>query len=422
MGIGRPRKADEDKAASPYTLAFTPIVLKEIILDCAISQSAIAGATGVSRPTINLALNRGYIPKERPHFKEDLEKFLRENGRAMNWLIQSQLKMEDIWTPLGKPLRKAMPANFAQRVSSAMRRMAMVPGNPEIMTIDWEVEMISQEAKQHFRLLKDPFRDDVQSEKDIFMSDEHRYIEAAMLDAARHGGFLAISGEVGSGKSIIRIKVVEQLKKDGDVLIVFPRMIDRTRVTAASICDAIIMDLSDQKPKIKQEHKTRQVRDLLLERSKQGYQTVLIIEEAHDLAIPTLKYIKRIHELENGFRKLLSVILVGQSELRDLLDERKHIEMREVIRRIQIAEIRGLNGNIKPYLALKFRRVGSRIEDIFTDEAITALAKRLTLKDDRNRTISHAYPLTVNNYAARSMNEAHEMGEKKVTEDVINRI
>jgi type II secretory pathway predicted ATPase ExeA len=254
------------------------------------------------------------------------------------------------------------------------------------------------------------------------MSEEHRYIEAAMLDAARHGGFLAVIGEVGSGKSVMRRKVVEQLRRDGDTIVIFPQMIDKNRVNAASICDAIIMDLSETKPAMKLETKARQVHKLLLERAQQNFRAVLIIEEAHDLNINTLKYLKRFYELEDGYRKLLGIILIGQTELKSLFNETKHIEMREVIRRIQVAEIKGLNGNTKDYLNMKFKRVGVKIEDIFEDAAFKALTRRLTIKDSNNKAISHAYPLMINNYAAKAITSAYELGEKKVTEELVMKI
>ena len=181
------------------------------------------------------------------------------------------------------------------------------------------VEMISQEALKHFRVFRNPFIDDVQKDADIYMSEEHRYIEAAMLDAARHGGFLAVIGEVGSGKSVMRRKVVEQLKRDGDTLVIYPQMIDKTRLTAGSLCDAIIQDISNEKCRVKLEDKTRQVQRLLVDRAKSGYRHVLIVEEAHDLKVQTLKYLKRFYELEDGYRKLLGIILIGQTELKEHL-------------------------------------------------------------------------------------------------------
>jgi type II secretory pathway predicted ATPase ExeA len=405
-----------------YELDFKPILLKELCINCGISQSQIGKEIGLSRPSINLVLNRSYIPKERPDFKEGIEIMIRQDQRAMSWLAKRQLEVSDIWSSAGKDLRHVSPATDNQKMWATRRQPAMVPGNPEQLINNVEVEMISQETMKFFKIFRNPFIDDIQKESDIYMSDEHRYIEAAMLDAARHGGFLAVIGEVGSGKSVMRRKVVEQLKKDGDTIVIFPQMIDKTRVNAGSICDAIIMDLSEQKPKIKQEQKTRQVHQLLLERAKQGFRSVLIVEEAHDLHMNTLKYLKRFYELEDGFRKLLGIILIGQVELKNLFNEGTHIEMREVIRRIQTAEIRGLNGNIKHYLSLKFKRVGAKAEDIFSDDALETLSKRLTTSDKHNKIISHAYPLIVNNYAARAMNMAYEMGYEKVTEEVIEAI
>ena len=404
--------------SAAYKTKYDPIILKELVLDVGISQTTIAGVLGISRPGVNLMLNRGYMPVNHQNPKETVEGMLKTFPRAMQWLVDRQLALKDVWNTLGKELRKASPTGTQHRMWATRRQPAMVPGNPD-QIITKEVEMIKQEAMKHFKFFRNPFIDDVQKDADIYMSDEHRYIEAAMIDAARHTGFLAVIGEVGSGKTVIRRKVVEQLKKDGNMIILFPQMIDKTRVNAASICDAMIMDLSDQPPKMRLEQKTRQVHQLLLERAKQGFRSVLIIEEAHDLHMNTLKYLKRIQELEDGYRKLLGIILIGQTELNDIFDEGTHIEMREVIQRIQTAEIRGLNGNIKDYLTLKFKRVGARADDIFEAAALKMLSERLKTKDKNNKSISRAYPLTVNNYAARAINMAYEMGEAKVTEAVI---
>ncbi|MDD4355806.1 MAG: AAA family ATPase [Smithellaceae bacterium] len=413
--MARPKVND----VTPYQMAFSPIRLKELCVDCGVSQTRIGEAAGVSRAAVNLAINRGYLPKEKPEFKDLVNEEIMKDSRVRQWLADHCMKVQDLWIPLGKELRHVSPASDNQKMWATRRKAAMVPGNPELLINTMEVEMVSQEAMKHFKIFRNPFIDDIQKDSDIYMSDEHRYIEAAMLDAAKHGGFLAVIGEVGSGKSVMRRKVVEQLKKDGDVIVIFPQMIDKTRVNAASICDAIIMDLSEVRPAMRLEQKTRQVHKLLLERAKQGFRSVLIIEEAHDLHTNTLKYLKRFYELEDGYRKLLGIILIGQTELKNLFNESMHIEMREVIRRIQTAEIKGLNGNIKDYLSMKFKRINIKIDDIFDDGAFKALSNRLTTQDRRNKKISHAYPLVVNNYVSRAMNLSFEMGEKRVTEEVV---
>ena len=418
--------------ATAHELPDNPIILKDLMLECGIRQADIAGVVRLARPTLNLTLNRGYLPDDRrgelkrgPSFQERIEKFIQSTPRTMQWLFQRGLRIEDVWKPNDGEQRgrvrdaKPKPVGFMDGAWERRRMSVIQPGDPEALIIKWEVEMITQEAMKHFKVFRNPFIDDIQKDADIYMSDEHRYIESAMVDAARHGGFLAVIGEVGSGKSVMRRKVVEQLRKDGDILIIYPQIIDKTRLNAASICDAIIMDISSDKPRIKLEMKTRQVQQLLLERSKQNYRSVLIIEEAHDLNINTLKYLKRFYELEDGYKKLLGIILIGQTELKHAFNEAQHVDLREVIRRVQIAEIQGLNGHIKEYLNLKFKRVGAEMDKIFAPDAVEALGKRLTSVDRQNKRISHAYPLLVNNYAAKSMNMAYEMGEAKVTEAVV---
>ena len=418
-------------SAKAYNLDFAPILLKGLVVECDISQADLQQAVEVqvgrkvSRPTINLCLNRGYIPGTIKGFVAAVEQVIDHHPQGRDWLLARQLKVADIWRPLGEDRRLAMPVGHGRRYRSGRQRIrsAMVPGDPEQITTNREVEMITQEAMRHFKLFRTPFIDDIQKDADVYMSDEHRYIEAAMLDAARHSGFLAVIGEVGSDKSVMRRKVVEQLKRDGDTLVIYPQIIDKTRLTAASICDAIIQDVSNERCKAKLEDKTRQVQRLLLDRAKSGYRACLIMEEAHDLNVNTLKYLKRFYELEDGYKKLLGIILIGQTELKHMFNESQNVDMREVIRRVQVAEIRGLNGHLKEYLAVKFKRVGREATEIFADDAYEAMSKRLTsVSRDGKGKVSHAYPLTVNNHVARALNLAQEMGEERVTAEVIEAI
>jgi len=351
-----------------------------------------------------------------------VEKAIATNDIAMGWLADRGIPLGDIWGKLDCQMRRALPAGHSRRIRKGLTHKQILPGDPEEIILR-EVEMISQEAMRHFKLFRNPFIDDIQKDSDVYMSDEHRYIEAAMIDAARHGGFLAVIGEVGSGKSVMRRKVVEQLKRDGDTLVIYPQMIDKTKLTAGSICDAIIQDVSSERCRVKLEDKTRQVQRLLLDRAKSGFRACLIVEEAHDLNANTLKYLKRFYELEDGYKKLLGIIIIGQSELKHRFDEGQNVDMREVIRRVQVAEIRGLNGHLRDYLQVKFKRIGRDIGDIFNQDAFDAMGKRLTTASrDGKSKVSHAYPLTVNNLTARAMNLAQEMGEQLVSAEVIEAI
>lgn len=411
-----------------FQMEFAPLHIKSCILDCDISQTELQGELekelgfNVSRPTVNLIINRGYQPKTMGNIRGAMERILLRNEKVAAWLKERHFSPADLWEELGSERRQENPAGVSERIRKGKHQgPAMAPGNPDEINHDnQEVEMVNPAALRHFKLFRDPFINDVQKAGDILMDEDRHYIEAAMLDAANSSSFLAVVGEVGSGKSIIRKKVIEQIRAEGNVHIVYPQILDKDRISSSSLCDAIIMSISAEKPKIKHEQKARQVRGLLMERTKNNHRCCLIIEEAHMMMVHAFKTLKQLYELEDvgGYKKLLGIIVLGQPELSDLLDERLHPEMREVIRRCQVARINGLQ-NIGKYIEKKLGAVGGKVENIIDQEAIDLLAKRLVAKDEQHRSYSTAYPLTVNHYVARAINLAYELGETKVTADVV---
>lgn len=97
--------------------------------------------------------------------------------------------------------------------------------------------------------------------------------------------------------------------------------------------------------------------------SRAGNKHLLVIEEAHGLPLPTLKHLKRFRELEDGFRKLLGIVLIGQPELRMKLSE-TNPEVREVTQRIELVELQALDAELENYLNFKFARAGKRVGDV----------------------------------------------------------
>lgn len=287
-----------------------------------------------------------------------------------------------------------------------------------------EIEMLTPAAREHFSLARNPFVDDVQGPADVFLSKEQRYIRESMYYAARHAGFIAVIGESGSGKSTLRRDLIDRIRRDNEpIVVVQPQNIDKTALTAAHICDAIIADLSTEQPKRSLEAKSRQVQRILANSARTGNAHALIIEEAHDLATSTLKYLKRFWELEDGFRKLLGIVLIGQPELGRLLDERTNYDAREVIRRCEVARLKSLNGSMEDYLALKFKRIGVVLNDVFEADAFDAIRNRLTRRRPNSPEMeSHAYPLVVHAVVIKAMNAAAELGLPKIGAELIGRI
>ena len=306
-------------------------------------------------------------------------------------------------------------------------RARLKPTNAPIIDDETQLPenvMLTQTARKHFQLFRDPFLDDVQSSEDIFLAPDQRYIREYMFDTAKHGGFLAVVGESGAGKSVLRRDLLDRIRREGqEITPIMPRIIDKERLTAGAICDAIINDISQEAPKCSLEAKGRQIEQLLTGSSRSGSNHVLIVEEAHDLTIPTLKYLKRFWELEDGFKRLLSIILIGQPELKAKLDERQNWQAREVIRRIEVAELEPLNSNIEGYLKHKFNRINRKLPDLFAQDAFDAMQRRLTYKvRGSNETTSMAYPLVINNLVVKCLNLAAEIGDKTISAEIIKEV
>jgi type II secretory pathway predicted ATPase ExeA len=312
--------------------------------------------------------------------------------------------------------RSAIPTNFSPAKADA----AATAEDFELP----EAEMLSSIAREHFKLAQHPFIDDVRGPSDVYLSKDQRYVRDSMYYASKHGGMMAVIGESGSGKSTLRRDLVDRLRTQNEpIVIVQPQTVDKTKLTAAHICDAIVADLSHESPKQTLEAKGRQVQRILRDSARSGSAHVLVIEEAHDLSIATLKYLKRFWELEDGYRKLIGIILIGQPELGEVLDLRRNYGLRELIQRCEVATLRPLNGNLEEYLALKFKRVNVALGDVFEANAFDAIRERLTRRrPGTNEAESHLYPLVVHNLVIKTMNLAPELGLSKIGAELVRRV
>lgn len=388
------------------------IVLRRLLIDCGVCQRNFAKELGHCYCNTRNLLLKGEFPIKpttKATYIRNIENWVANDPRALQWLEENNLPLAEIWR------EDATQAEYHRKRAIIIH--AMVPGDPLILQPRKDIEVILRSTMKHFKLFKNPFLNDVTSEKDIYLSEEHRYLKEMMLDSAKYGGFVAVVGGVGCGKSVMRKAVAEQLHSDG-IKVVYPLIVDKSRITPASLIDAIVMDISDEAPKRSLEQKTRQAVKLLKARSENGMRQVLMIEEAHALDKRAFKALKQIHELEIGFERLIGIILIGQPELLKKLDEVGNADIREVIRRITTAEIVGLGKDVGPYLEYKFNRIGKKAAEVFETEAYDAVNKRLERISGR-RKINRSYPLSVNNLVIRAMNMAARMGEKKISADLI---
>lgn len=289
------------------------------------------------------------------------------------------------------------------------------------------------DAKKHFSLFRDPFADDVQSHEDVFVSPDIRYVREAMFQTAKHGGFMAVAGESGAGKSTLRRDLIDRISRESQPIIVIEPYVlgmednDQKGKTlkAAHIAEAILNTVAPlENVKRSPEARFRQLHRVLRDSRRAGNSHVLIIEEAHGLSIPTIKHLKRFFELEDGFKKLLSIILIGQTELKLKLSETNH-EVREVVQRCEVVELAPLDSRLEEYLKFKLGRLGKPLSEVIDASGVEALRAKLTIstnRRDRRDTVSLLYPLAVGNLLTACMNLAADIGVPTVNADVVREV
>lgn len=387
--------------------------LKTVLEAHRVPQRFLAAAVGLSPASVTQILLRNRWPKrsDRGQLCRAMEQALREHGVP-------EVELTGAFEPAtnGKRPAQAAAAETDKEDLMLMRRQGLFP-----------------ETKAHFKLFADPFGMDLRSSEDVYLSDSIRYVREAMLHTARHGGFLAVVGESGSGKSTLRRDLIGRIIADGHMVkVIEPYVLgmednDKTGRTlrAMHIAEAIMATVAPlAKINGSPEARFRQLHKALSDSHAAGYRHVLIIEEAHGLSIPTIKHLKRFLELEVGFSKLLGIILIGQPELQQRLSETNH-EVREVVQRCEVVQIRPLNGDLDKYLAFKVQRAGGELGAIITADGVEALREKLTGPVGRGGAkdrVSLCYPLSVGNLLIAAMNQAAEIGAPIVDADVIRAV
>jgi type II secretory pathway predicted ATPase ExeA len=177
-----------------------------------------------------------------------------------------------------------------------------------------------------------------------------------------------------------------------------------------------------EKAKSSPEARFAQLHRALKESHAAGYRHCLIIEEAHSLPIPTLKHLKRILELEIGFTKLVSIIMIGQPELGVKLSER-NADVREVVQRCERVTLPPIEGGrLNEFLMFRFERAGKKLQEVIDESGVQAITARLSQasrKGGRDEAVSLLYPLAIGNLVIASLNLAAELGVPLVNADVV---
>jgi len=160
----------------------------------------------------------------------------------------------------------------------------------------------------------------------LYMSKRHREALAHLLyGVGGGGGFVLLSGEIGAGKTTVCRCFLEQIPKRCNVAYIFNPKLTVIELVR-SICDEfrIPYELPSGEPATVKSY-VDPLNEFLLKTHAVGQNNVLIIDEAQMLSVDVLEQLRLLTNLETNERKLLQIVLIGQPELRTML-ERPELE------------------------------------------------------------------------------------------------
>ena len=207
----------------------------------------------------------------------------------------------------------------------------------------------------------------------VFLSERHRDALAHLLFGIGQGGgggFVQLTGEVGTGKTTLCRLLLEQLPENARVALVL-----NPRLTAIelleTLCEELHLDTANTHGSVKA--LVDVLNTYLLDAYAKGLRVVLIIDEAQNLSVDALEQVRLLTNLETDTQKLLQIILLGQPELREIL---ARSDMRQLAQRITARyHLMPLDANeTGAYLRHRFRVAGG-LHSPFTAGATARIHK-----------------------------------------------
>ncbi len=225
--------------------------------------------------------------------------------------------------------------------------------------------------RQHFNLQEAPFSLTPDTSY-FFNRGSHQEALNTLLIALKSGeGFIKITGEVGTGKTLLCRQLLNSLPKEDFVAAYLPN----PNLTASGLNRALADELAVKYPRNQGQHYLLKcLNEALIQFAAADKQVVLIIDEAQTIADGTLEALRLLTNLETEKRKLLQVVLFGQPELDFRLAEH---HLRQLKQRITFShQLRPMNlDETRAYIQHRLLIAGSMGRLIFSPAAIKQLYK-----------------------------------------------
>src|ERR1700704_1842523 len=217
---------------------------------------------------------------------------------------------------------------------------------------------------EYFGLTAQPFRLTPDSGF-LFMSEPHSRAKAYMdYTVWNREGFVVITGEIGCGKTTLIQKLLSELDENVVVAKVFQTQLDEVEFLQAVLVEFGLNPFNAKKVEL-----LDMLNNFLIEQFLQRKQIVLIVDDAHNLSVKVLEEIRMFAGLETRKEKILHVVLVGQTQLNEMLD---YPEMQHLMQRIKLRyHIRALTEpEVGKYIRHRLSIVGAGNRTLFPPETI----------------------------------------------------
>jgi general secretion pathway protein A len=202
----------------------------------------------------------------------------------------------------------------------------------------------------------------------LFFSDRHREAYNHILFGIRERkGFIQITGEVGAGKTTLCRALLDELGPNYVTALILNPCLNPTQLLRT-----ILKELGLQPGKADRATCLEMLNGFLLEQLARGNDVVLLIDEAQDLDAELLEQVRLLSNLETDQRKLLQIVLVGQPELRDKLNERGLRQLRQRITvRYHLTPLS--RPEVEHYIHHRLQVVGANGRPAFTPWAVRSV-------------------------------------------------
>ncbi|HUW38341.1 MAG TPA: AAA family ATPase [Rhodocyclaceae bacterium] len=220
----------------------------------------------------------------------------------------------------------------------------------------------------HYGLSEAPFR--ITPHSDFFFPGAKRgaTLDALLYAITHDEGIVKVSGEVGSGKTMVCRVLMERLPER--VVVIY---LANPSLSREDILYAIAEELGIGAAAMRTSAVLRSLQEHLIKLHGEGRQAVVLIDEAHAMPIETLEEIRLLSNLESDRHNLLQLVLFGQPELNQILARPEMRQLKERITHNFTLEPLALP-DIATYLAFRMRAAGYRGPDIFSGSAIKLIA------------------------------------------------